>query len=352
MLNLFKSKHTKLLGIDISSASVKLMQLSKNGDEYTVEAYGRAKLPDTAMEGNAVKDADAVAQTIRRLATDCRASCKQAVVAVPDSSAISRVIQINEGLNEDDIEELVIMEVDKHIPYPIDEINIDFQVLGPSSKSASMLDVLVVASRTEKINDRVDVIKRAGLEAKIVDVESYAVERAVKNMAQELPAEGENKIIAVIDIGMSYTNFYVLHNFKNIFVREEEFGSKQLLDNIMERFDMSLEQAQNALDQNTLPEPFETEIRQPFHELILLQVKRGLQFFFSSSRHTFVDQILIAGGVANSLGLADLLEQHINIPTKIVNPCKHMLLAKHVDKERFYKDCPSLIVACGLALRA
>ena len=352
MLKLFKTKHKKLLGIDISSASIKMLQISGSDEKYVIDAYGRVELPENAIEGNIIKDKDAIARSIRHLASTARISCKNAVIAVPDSSAISRVIQINEDLKEEDIEELVAIEADKHIPYPIDEINIDFEILGPSTKSSSMQDVLIVASRTEKVNDRVDIIHRAGLDVTIVDVESYAVERSVKLMSSELPEGGQNKVIAIIDFGTFYTNFYVLDNLKNIYVREEEFGGKQLIDDIMEHYDMTADEAREALEKGTLPDGYEADVLQSFNEQILLQVKRGLQFFFSTSRHAFVDQILLAGGIAKQPGIADLLQEHINIPTKIANPCEHMSFGKQVDKERILKDSPSLIVACGLALRA
>ncbi len=351
MLNLFKSKHRSILGIDISSTSVKILEVSADNNEYRVEGYGAAVLPENAMEGNAIKDIDAVATSIKKLVSTARFSCKHVACAVPDSSAISKVIQINSGLSEQEIEELVVSEADKYIPYPIDEINIDFNVIGPSLKNSAMLDVLIVASRAENVSSRVEVITRAGLEPKIVDVESYAVERAAQLLTSDLPAGGEKKNIAIIDIGAIYTHLFVLHGMRIIFSREEEFGGKQLIDSVVQRYNMQRGEALLGIEQGTLPSDYAEEILQPFNELILLQVKRALQFFFSTSHHTFVDHIVLAGGVAKQPGIAQLLQEHINIPTSIANPFSGMSMAKTVNLEAITQDFPTLMVACGLALR-
>jgi type IV pilus assembly protein PilM len=351
VLNLFKSQHRSILGIDISSTSVKILELSKTGDQYCVEGYGRAVLPNNAMESNVIKDIDTAAACIRKVLTATGLTCKNVACAVPESSAISKVIQINAGLTAQEIEELVVVEADKYIPYPIDEINVDFSVLGPSVKNSAMLDVLIVASRSENVNNRVDVITQAGLVLKVVDVESYAIERALQLLKAELPAGGDKKNIAIFDVGAVYTHLFVLHNMKMIFSREEEFGGKQLIDLVMQHYSMEQQEALAAIEQGTLPEDYANEVLQPFKELILLQVKRSLQFFFSTSHYTFVDHIILAGGMANIPGIAQLLQEHINIPTSIANPFAHMNLAKTVDRESITKDAPMLMVACGLALR-
>ena len=262
MLKLFKSKHRSILGVDISSTSVKILEVSSSGDQYCVEWYGSAILPENAMEGNIVKNVDAVASTIKKLIANAQFSSRLVALAVPDSSAISKIIQVNDGLSDQEIEEVVVTEADKYIPYPIDEINIDFNVLGHSAKNAAMLDVLIVASRAENVSNRVEVITRAGLDAKIVDVESYAVERVTQLLKSELPAGGEKKNIAIIDIGAVYTHLFVLHGMKIIFSREEEFGGRQLIDAVVQRYDLGRSEALVAIEQGTLPSDYVNEVLQ------------------------------------------------------------------------------------------
>lgn len=351
MLKLFKPKSRSIIGIDITSSSVKVLEISSTDNKYRIEGYGAEPLPANAIEGNTVKDIEAVAMCIKRVLSKAHLSGKHAVVAVPDSAVISKVVQINDGLNDAEIEELIVMEADKYIPYPIDEINIDFEVLGHSPKNSAMLDVLIVASRAENVGSRVEAVTRAGLEAKIVDVESFAVERAAHLLAKELPAQGQDKIVAVIDIGTLYTHLFVLHGMKIIFTREEEFGGKQLIDSIAAQYQVSFEQAALMKAEVNLPENYEEEVLAPFIEMILLQVKRTLQFFFSTSHHGFVDHIILAGGVARLPNLAGLVQEKTGIPTSVADPLHEMDFGKHVNRDEVVSQAPSLLVACGLALR-
>lgn len=351
MLNLFKSRQPALLGIDISSTSVKILQISGNSGNYCVDAYATGLIPSVSIDGNKLNDIDGVTSTIKRLLSQSKFTSDIAAIAVPDSQIISKVIQINEGLNDAEMEELVLIEADKFIPYPIDEINLDFVVLGPFAKNSNLLDVLVIASRAENVNSRVEAITRAGLELKIVDVESYAVERAAQLISRDLPGHGLDNIVAIIDIGAVYTHLFVLHGMKMIFCREEEFGGKQLFEAIAQHYGITYEQAQNAKYQGELKDDYEEQIAKPFKESILLQVKRTLQFFYSTSNHGFIDYILLAGGVGKESGLLELLQKNIGIPVTLVNPFTYMSVSKSVSLDILNKDASSLMVACGLALR-
>lgn len=350
MLKLFRPKQRSILGIDITSSAVKILEISGSGHQLCLENYGREPLPSNALEGNVIKDINSVANCIKKLIHKAHITCKQAALAVPDSLVISKVIQMNDGLSEQEMEELVVIEADKYIPYPIDEINIDFQILGHSTKNAAMLDVLVVASRAENVNDRVDAVTRAGLDVKVVDVESYAVERTVQLLANELPASGEDKIIAIVDIGAKYTHLFVLSGMRLIFSREENYGGMQLIDAIAEHYNMTSEQALIAKNQGTLPQDYEVQVLEPFKQMILLQIKRTLQFFYSSSQHGYVDHIILAGGLAKQPGLVSLIQDQLGVTTTIANPFSTMTLAKTVNMDEINNDAPALMVACGLAL--
>jgi len=214
-----------------------------------------------------------------------------------------------------------------------------------------MLDVLIVASKAENISNRIDVMNRAGLETKIVDVDSYAVERAAQLLTKDLPASGENKNIAIIDIGSVYTHLYVLHGMKIIYSREEEFGGKQLIDLIVQQYGMKPEDAFAGLEQNSLPEDFALRVQQPFNDMLLMQVKRTLQFFFSTSQYTFVDHIILAGGVAKQKGLTAFLQKGIEVPISTANLFDSMEFLGSVDREKVLRDSPALMISCGLALR-
>lgn len=351
MFKLLKPKHHSILGIDISSSAIKILELSGSAGSLCVEGYGRELLPANALDGNVIKDIDAVADCIKKLIHNSGLSCKQVAVAVPDSAVISKVVQINDGLSVQEMEELVVIEADKYIPYPIDEINLDFEIQGHSAKNSAMLDILIVASRAENVSSRVEAITRAGLETKVVDVESYAVERAAQLFSKDLPSGGQDKIVAIIDIGAHYTHLFVLDGMKLTFSREEKFGGMQLIDSIAEHYQMTHEEALAAKYENNLPEDYEVAVLEPFKEIIQLQIKRTLQFFYSTSQHNYVDHILLAGGLARQAGLATQIQEQLNVPVTVANPLTHMSFGKKVNMDILNQDAPSLMVACGLALR-
>ena len=351
LFKLFQPKHRSILGIDITSTAVKILEISGDANALRVESYGSEKLPVNALDGNVIKDIDAVAGSIKKLIDRLQTNCTQVALAVPDAAIISKIVQINDGLRDEEMEELIVIEADKYIPYPIDEINLDFEIRGPSEKSLGMLDVLIVASRAENVNNRVDAVTRAGLEAVVVDVESYAVERAAQQLAKDLPALGQDKTIAIIDIGANYTHLFVLHGMKLIYSRDEKFGSVQLTNAIAEHYKMTFEQAALAKEQGQLPADYETEVLEPFKENILLQIKRTLHFFYSASQEESVDHILLAGGMARLPGLVALIHEQLAVTTTVANPFSYMLPGKMVHLDSINQDAPALMVACGLALR-
>lgn len=351
MLGLFKPNHHSILGIDISSTSVKVIEISGKDEHRCVEGYGIEMLPSDVVDGHTIKDTNALANCIKQLVARHQLHSKWVAVAVPDSAVITKVLQINTGLNDSEIEEIILMEADKYIPYPIEEINLDFQVLGPSVKNMSMLDVLIVASRSENVSGRVEAITKAGLQAKIVDVESFAVERVVQLVSKELPAQGKDKTIAVFDVGSIFANLFVMHGMKIIFTREEEFGSKQLLDELVSHYGITYAEQVQMNTQEKMPSDYEEKVLTPFKDTILLHIKRSLQFFFSTSHHEFVDHILLSGGVAKIPNLADFIQEKTNVPTTLINPVNHMLLSKKASATGIINDAPLLMLACGLALR-
>lgn len=351
MLKLFKGKSASILGIDLSSGSIKLLEMNGSITEHTVSFFFEQPLEAEFFDGNVIKNIDAVASVLKDLIGRNKITTKDAAIAVPDSTVISKVIQLNDGLSDSEMEELVILEADKYIPYPIDEINIDFEVQGPSAKNPSMLDVLIVASRTENVSNRVEAIKKAGLNPKVVDVESFAIERSVKVLSADLPAEGKDKIVAVIDIGRKFMHLFVLDGLKIIFSREEEFGGAQLTEAISIHYEIEPEEACNMLSDETKPDDFEQEVLMPFVETLIVQIKRTLQFFYSTSHHNYVDCILLAGGISRLPDIDKKVEERLLIQTKVSNPFRHLSLDKNVDQKRINKDAPSLMIACGLALR-
>lgn len=318
MFKFFKTQHYPVLGVDISSTAVRLLELSPEGQGHAVTAYAIAQLPTQTIDGHTIQDIGVVASTIKNLLTTASFSTSQAAFAIPDALAISKIIQINPGLCHQEIEALVMVEAEHSIPYPLRDIYLDFNVLGPSSQNKSMQEVLMVATRSLHVQHRMNAITLAGLKTVLVDVESYAIERAVSRMVSDLPCDIDKKNIVVLEVESESTHVFLLQSSGFITSREFAFDEEQTTA--------------------------------PFHESILLNLRCALQFFSVTSLLT-VDYIILAGFHARHLGLLQNLQMHLNIPIVIANPLAHMNHSNQVNSHRIEEDAPVLIKALGLALR-
>ncbi len=352
LAQLFGKKKIPVVGLDISSTTVKLLELGRVGARFRVESYAVEPLPPDAVVERDIKDTAAVGEAIKRVFARSGTSCKHASVAVAGSAVITKVIQLDVGLNEDEIESQIKLDADQYIPYPLEEVALDFEVQGESDKAADKVDVLVAASRSENVDTRVESMEIAGVKAKVVDVESFAMERAFQLVAGQLPNRGEERVIAVVDIGATMTSLSVLRDFKTIYTREQLFGGSQLTEEIQRRYGLSYEEAGMAKKQGGLPDDYETEVLAPFKESIIQQVSRSLQFFYAASQYGEVDHIVLAGGCAAIKGLDELIQERLGTSTSIANPFADMSIASKVNAQQLASDAPALMIAVGLGLRS
>ena len=346
-----KRKGAPVLGLDVSSTTVKLLELSYTGDRYRVESYAVSSLPQDAVIEKTVNDVDGVAHAIRSVVAQSRTKLKHVAAAVAGSSVITKLIDMPEGLSEDDLETQLTLEADQYIPYPLEEVAIDFEIQGLSAERDGQVEVLLAACRRETIDARVEAIEAAELEAKIMDVEAYAMERAFTLIQNQLHLEDESTV-AVVDIGATMTTLSVLNNGQTIYTREQLFGGKQLTDEIMRRYGLPLEEAGLAKKQGGLPDDYEPEVLEPFKDAVVQQVARSLQFFFSSSQYNDVDYIILAGGVSSMEGLPELVQEKLGTPAAVANPFADMSISSRVNAVALSSDAPAMMIACGLALRS
>jgi len=344
-------KQTPLLGLDISSTTVKLLELSRTGDKYRVESYAVCSLPQDAVVEKAVNDIDAVAAAVRSVVAQSRSKLRHVAAAVAGSAVITKMIPMPDGLREDELETQLTLEADQYIPYPLDEVSLDFEVQGPSPDRDGMVEVLLAACRRETIDARVEAIEGADMVPKVMDVEAYAMERAFGLIRDSLDLGGA-KVVAIVDIGATMTTLSVLKDGATIYTREQLFGGKQLTDEIMRRYGLPLEEAGLAKKQGGLPDDYEPELLNPFREAVVQQVTRSLQLFFSSSQYNDVDHIIMAGGVSYMEGLSELVQEQLDTPTLVANPFAEMTIASRVNAVALAGDAPALMIACGLALRS
>jgi len=351
VIGLFGRKSRSLLGLDISSTTIKLLELSRNGDHLSVESYAVQPMPPNSVVEKNITEVDAVAQTLEDVVKRSRTKLKDVAVAVSGSAVITKIIDLDAGLSDDAMEAQISVEADQYIPYPLDEVAIDFEVQGPSDRGADKVEVLLAACRRENVDTRVEALEAADLKPVVVDVEVYAMERAFSMIEPHLDL-GEDYTVAIVDIGSTMTTLSVLNDGHTIYTREQLFGGKQLTEEIQRRYGLSVQEAGRAKKEGGLPEDYETEVLEPFREAVIQQVTRSLQFFFSSTQYNDVDHVLLAGGVAALSGLAEAVEEKLGTPTTVANPFQGMAVSGKVNAGALANDAPALMIACGLAMRS
>jgi type IV pilus assembly protein PilM len=350
---LFGSRSKPLIGLDITTSSIKLIELAAAGRSHRVECYAAEPTPPNSISEKTIVDADAVGEAVRRAIKRAGSGSEDVAIAISGDAAITKVIQMPRSLGENELEGQVEIQADQYIPFPMEEVSFDFEVLGPSANDPEMNDVLLVATRTENVDQRRAAVEAAGLTARVVDVEAFALENACALLAHQMPDSGMDHLIAVVDFGASNTAFSVLQDMRVIYTRDFSFGGQQLTEEIMRIYGLSLEDAGRAKKEGGLPSNYQPEVLDPFMDDMTQQVSRSLQFFLASGGgRDQPDQILVLGGCANIPGVADVISSKVGIPTEIGDPLGQMKISSKAKSQGVRKDATSLLTACGLALRS
>ena len=348
----FKKKSAPVVGIDISASAIKVLELSRSGSKYRVESFGIEPLPANSVVDKNIADENAVGEAIAKAVKKSGSRVKDGAVAVAGSAVITKIISMPANISDDEMEKQINLEADQYIPFSLEEVSLDFEVLGPSAANPDQVDVLLAASKNENVDIRSAALEVGGLKAKIVDVEAFALENTVSMMVNDLFGGGQGLTIAIADVGSAITTFSVLENLKIIYSREQNFGGAQLTEEIQRRYGLSYEEAGLAKRQGGLPENYEQEVLTPFKQSMAQQINRAQQFFFSSSQITSLDHLILAGGCASIPGIVEVVQSATGVPTIVANPFANMTVASRVPAQALSNDAPALMVACGLALRS
>lgn len=349
-MGFFTRGQSPLLGVDISSTAVKLLQLSRSGGRFRVEHYAVEPLPANAVVEKNIVEVEVVGEAIRHALTRCGCKARFAAAAVAGSAVITKLIPMPADLSEEELEAQIELEAINYIPYPLDEVNLDFEVVAPIADNPTMVQVLLVASRSENVELRQSALELAGLTAKVMDVEAFAAENAFALVAHELALEAD-AVMALVDIGATTTSLNVMRGGRSLYQREERFGGQQLSDELMRRYGLSQDEALRAQREGELPDGDAAEVLAGFIDTAASQVSRLLQFFYAGSEVNRVDHVVLAGGCAALQGLAPQLEARLGVTTTVANPLAQMTLGPKVQAQALAQDAPALMIATGLALR-
>ena len=350
--DIFKPKAQPLFGMDISSSSVKMVEVVDAGKGVIrVERYVIESLPkDAVVDGN-IANLEAVGEAVQRGWKKMATRTKNVAMALPTAAVITKKVVLPANLREEELELQVETEANQYIPFALEEVNLDFQIVGPSPTSPEEVEVLIAASRKEKVEDRVAVAQVCGLKAIVMDIESYAMQAAFDLISKQFPNEGKDQNVALVDMGANVMNITVLRNDQTVYTREQAYGGNQLTQDIMRQYGMSHEEAEAAKRSGGLPETYETEVLRPFMENAALEIQRAMQFFFTSTQFNSIEHIVLVGGSAVIPGLDEVVSTRTQVNTVIANPFATMAINPRIQLKKLVADAPSLMVACGLALR-
>ncbi|MGD9888666.1 MAG: pilus assembly protein PilM [Halothiobacillaceae bacterium] len=352
-----RTNKAPLLGLDISSSSVKLLELSQTSNGYRIEAIAIEPLPERAIQDKEIIDPEAVAAAIRKAVKESSTRAKHACIAIPGSASISRVITLPADLSEAELAVQVRIEAEQYVPHAMDDVSLDYDILGPTAGNADNIDILIAASRTEKIEARHNAVDMGGLNVEIVDIEPFALENVFHQLfAPKLDKISADSGVALLDIGATTTAVNVFHQGSMIYTRDHPFGGRQHTDEIMRRYQLSYAEAGRAKRQGGLPESYEVEVLLPFIELVAQQISRFLQFFYAAHPSIPLTRILLGGGVAGLPDLSERIAMSTGVETQIANPFVGMTRSAQVSSgagsRMLNEDATSMLIACGLALRS
>lgn len=350
--SLFSRQPAPLLGLDISSSSVKLVELGRDKEgnlileRCAIEPLERGWITD----GN-VEKFEEVAEAMRRVVKKSGTKTKNVAMALPPSAVITKKIILPGGLSEKELEVQVETEANQYIPFSLDEVSLDFCVVGPSASSVGDVEVLIAASRKEKVQDRQGLAEAAGLKPVIIDVESYSSRLAAGRLIEGLPNKGVDLVVALFEVGAFTTSMQVICNDEVLYDRDQAFGGAQLTQLIVRQYGFSAEEAESKKRNGDLPEDYESGVLKPFVDSMAQEIGRALQFFFTSTPHNKVDYIMLAGGSAALPGLTESVTQQTTFACNLADPFDGMQIGANVREKKMRRESPSYLTSCGLAMR-
>ena len=350
--SLFSKQTPAMVGIDIGSHSVKAVLLSQHNGLFKVEAFAIEAMQKGAMSDREVQDIEAVGNVLAKIRKKIPRSVKYAATAISGSTVITKVIFMDVSLTDAELESQIEVEADTLIPYPLNEVSLDFEKLDVNEADPSKVNVLLSAARTESVEARVAALANGGFTAKVVDVESYALSRAAELCLAQLPADAGSKVVAMVDIGATMTLLSIVEDGKTLYTRDQVFGGEQYTRSILSYYNKSYDEAEHAKVNGELPPNYTFEVLAPFQTMLLQQIRRGIQMYLTSSGKEAVDYLVVSGGSALIEGIDKLLIDELGIHTVIADPFSRMEVATAVDRETLDRYAPQLMVASGLALRS
>lgn len=348
MFGMGRKKET--VGLDIGASSVKAVQLKPVRGGHRLVRLGIAPLhPETIVDG-VIMDSGTVISAVQQIFTENQIKSKDVVVAVSGHSVIVKKIKVGR-MKLEELEEQIPFEAEQYVPYAIEDVNLDFQILEGTSPGANEMDVLLVAVKKDIINDYLSIISTAGLQAVVVDVDAFALQNAF-----EIAFEVEkDQVVGLVNLGAAVMNINILQGGLSEFTRDSALGGNRYTESIQKMLGLSYEQAE-SLKLGGEVEGRTYEDARPAIEMVNTEVageiRRSFDFFRSSSHSDTIHRVVLSGGCARLPGLVEYLSENLEIPCELANPLRNIKAdPKTFDPEYLGVIAPQLAVSVGLALR-
>lgn len=337
-----------MVGVDFGSQTIKAVVISGKAGRFQIDACIEVQTPKGSLIDYQMQDVEKISQSVKQLVKLLPSRQRFVATSVSGSNVISKVTQIDNKLSTSELESHIEMEAEQLIPFPLDEISLDFEVLGPNLNDPTRNDVLVSAARTESITSRVTTLQDSGLQVKVVDVSLHALARSMVALVPELTTSRTDAVCALVDIGAVSLTFGVMVNGEVVYSRLQSFGGDNFTQSVASFYNLPIDEAERTKVQGRLPADADMDVLAPYITLLVQQVRRNIQLFCSSSGYREVDLLLLSGGGSLIPGLAEQLAMELQVEVK--HPDPFSISPKH--RSEFVKHGAKYMTALGLALRS
>lgn len=345
---MFISKMKDTVGVDIGSNSVKLVQIKEHKGTWHLMNVGILPLPAEAIVDNTLMDSSSVVETIKTLLSSLGVTANDAACSISGNAVIIRKIVLS-TMPSEELEENIQWEAEQYIPFDINDVNIDFQILGPDEHDYTKMNVLLVASKKDIVNDYISVFNETGLKLTVIDVDSFAVQNAFEVNYDSFPEE----VNALVNIGANIMNLNIVKGGASLFTRDVQLGGSIYTDEIQKQFGVSSEEAERikisgeCADQDKL-----SDIIARLNETLAMEMRRSLDFYNSGASEGKIGKVYLCGGAAQTNLLVDVVGSRLDVPVEILDPFRKIKIKdKEFDLEFLGEIAPFMSVAVGLAIR-
>ncbi|MCX7943660.1 MAG: pilus assembly protein PilM [Deltaproteobacteria bacterium] len=347
-------KSKDVIGLDIGSSCVKVIQLKEGKHGYSLVNFGMIALPPETIVDNAIMNSAAVVEVIKELLNSTKIKEKNVVMGLSGHSVIIKKITLP-SMSQEQLEEAIHWEAEQYIPFDINDVNMDVTIINPHSTVAGQMDVLLVAAKKEMVQDYVSIAAEAGLVPVVIDVDVFALQNMFEINYEMVPGE----TIVLCNVGAANTNLNIINNGISLFTRDLTVGGNMITEEIMKGLNVSFEEAEalkvggqtTADGDSVIPQEVD-KIIQSVSDMIVNEIQRSIDFYTATTADSSISRIYLCGGCAKIASILRILEARLNIPVELINPFRNIEIdERRFDTEYIQNIAPLASIAVGLGIR-